>query len=80
MNVQNTNMNPMLNIKQEQVDEAAKQVKAQVANKVAIQSSNLNLVDPEMAAQLQSQAAPMAYNASGGVKAMPSNPMVNLKA
>lgn len=77
--VQN-DMNQILNAQHQQINEAAKQVKANVANKVAIQSSNLNLVDPQMAQQLQNQTVPMAYSANGGVKNIPSNPMINIKA
>lgn len=76
MNVQN---NPVLNAKHQQVEEAAKQVKANVANKVAIQSSNLNLVDPQMAEQLMNQTVPMAYGANGAVKNIPTSSMVNIK-
>lgn len=77
MNVQN---NPILDAKHQQVEEAAKQVKANVANKVAIQSSNLNLIDPAMAEQLMNQSVPMAYSANGSVKTIPTNSMISLKA
>lgn len=80
MNVQN-NMNPILNAKQQQVNQVANQVKANVANKVAIKSSNLNLVDPQMSAQLQSQNnVPIAYGANGNIKTMPTSPTMSIRA
>ncbi len=79
MNVQNS-MSPILNAKHQQAAQAEKQMKAAVANKVAIQSSNLNLVDPKMAEQLQNQTVPMAYQSNGSVKNTPSNSLVDVKA
>ena len=79
MNVSN-DMSPLLDVKNQQVQEASKQMKANVANKIELQSSNLNLIDPEMAQQLMSQNVPMAYSANGGVKNIPTDGMVSVKA
>ena len=79
MNVSN-DMSPLLNVKNQQVQEVADQVKANVANKIEIQSSNLNLIDPAMAEQLMSQNVPMAYSANGGVKSIPTDGMISIKA
>ncbi len=79
MNVQN-DMTPLLNVQNQQVQEVAEQVKANVANKIEIQSSNLNLIDPAMADQLMAQSVPMAYGANGAVKNIPTDGMISIKA
>ena len=79
MNVSN-DMSPLLDVKNQQVQEASKQMKAALANKIDIQSSNLNLIDPAMAEQLMSQNVPMAYSANGGVKNIPTDGMISIRA
>ena len=68
MQVSNTDMSSLLmNMQNMQIQEAMKQVEVAVAAQVGLETSNINLVAPEVAQSLTEEIPSITYTANGGI-------------